>query len=321
MIHAQVSRRSFLGLMGGTLAIAATAPVWARAQPEATPTAGATIAHSTGADELVLRVDVSGGFVPPQVTLSEVPQLSLYGDGRAVTTGPVIAIFPAPALPNLRQVRLTEAGIQQVLAAAKDAGLLDGNKSYSNSTVADAPTTTFTVNAGGKTTTVAAYALGFDADPSWTAEERAAIAKLRTFSGLAPDLTSWIDPANIASGDEEYPIERLQIVAQPMDSSVATPDPDDPTQNQPPMDWPLATPLTEATPVTDLLGSARNLRCGVITGEDAATLVAAARQANILTPWVSQGNRYFVTFRPLLPDETGCPPRPAGMEATPVASS
>src|SRR5215212_7606087 len=167
MTRERFSRRSFLGLVGGTLAVAATAPALALAQSDATPAASGTIEHPTGADDLILRVEVVGGFVPPQVLLSEIPQLSLYGDGRAITTGPMIDIFPSPALPNLRQVTLTEAGIQEVLAAAQAAGLLDGDRTYFNNTVADAPTTVFTVHTGGMTSTISAYGLGFGDDSSW----------------------------------------------------------------------------------------------------------------------------------------------------------
>jgi hypothetical protein len=314
----QLSRRSFLGVVGGALAVAATAPVLVRAQDAATPSPMGGFEYPTGADELVLRVALTGGFLPPQAALSEIPQLSMYGDGRVITTGPMIMIFPAPALPNLRQVHLTEAGIQQVLAAAADAGLMDGDKTYGNNTVADAATTVFTVNAGGKTTVVAAYALGLGDDPNWTDEDKAALAKLQEFSGRTMDVTSWVDPANVASADEEYPIERVQIVAQPIDPSQATPD--DPTQNQPPVDWPLTTPISQVATVTELVPGDQVLTCGVIEGGDAATFVAAARDANQLTPWVSEGTSYFLWIRPLLPDETGCPPWGSQTEELPEAS-
>jgi hypothetical protein len=316
----RMSRRSFLGVVGGALAVAMTAPTLARAQSDATPPATGDLEHPTGADELVVRVALTGGFLPPQAALSEIPQFSLYGDGRVVTTGPMIMIFPPPALPNLRQMRLTEAGIQQVLAAAENAGLMDGNKTYGNNTVADAATTVFTVNAGGKTTVVAAYALGMGDDPNWTDEDRQALAKLQKFADRTMDLTAWLTAPYIASGDEEYPIERLQIVAQAIEPAQATPDPNDPAQNQTPIEWPLSTPLPEATPVTDLIGPDQNLRCGVIEGEDAAQLVKAAEQANTLTPWMSEGNAYLLTFRPLLPDESGCPPRPHEAEELPEGS-
>jgi hypothetical protein len=321
MTRERFSRRSFLGLVGGTLAVAATAPTLALAQGDATPAAEGAIEHPTGADDLILRVELAGGFVPVAFTISSLPQFSLYGDGRAVFTGPMIEIFPSPALPNLRQVVLTEAGIQQVLAAARDSGLLDGDKEYTNDMIADAATTVFTVNAGGKTTTVTAYALGLGDNPRWTAEERAAIAKLQEFANETLDVAFWLDPANLASGDEAYPIERLQVLAEPIAPSMATPEvSDDPTENQPPTDWPLSTPIAEALPITDLFGPDLNFTCGVITGADAATLLAAAQQANVLTPWVSEGNSYILWFRPLLPDETGCPPsRPEG-GATPEAN-
>ena len=43
-----------------------------------------------------------------------------------------------------------------------------------------------------------------------------------------------------------------------------------------------------------------------ITGTDAAAVLEAAASANMLTPWVSNGSRWQVNFRPLLPDETSC---------------
>src|SRR3954469_22813419 len=68
------------------------------------------IGHPTGSDDLVLRMDVSGGFVPAEVTLKNVPGVSIFGDGRMIVTGPVIEIYPGPALPNLQVTRLTEEG-------------------------------------------------------------------------------------------------------------------------------------------------------------------------------------------------------------------
>jgi hypothetical protein len=44
----------------------------------------------------------------------------------------------------------------------------------------------------------------------------------------------------------------------------------------------------------------------VVTGEDVPTLLAAARNANALTPWTSGGTEYQLIFRPLLPDEISC---------------
>jgi hypothetical protein len=43
------------------------------------------------------------------------------------------------------------------------------------------------------------------------------------------------------------------------------------------------------------------------TGQAAAAVLAAARSATQLTPWTStDGRKWSVTFRPLLPGESGC---------------
>ena len=51
---------------------------------------------------LVLLVEHTGGFVTPDTTASRLPLVSVYSDGRVVTEGPVIAIYPGPALPNVQ---------------------------------------------------------------------------------------------------------------------------------------------------------------------------------------------------------------------------
>ena len=63
------------------------------------------------ADQVVLRIEQSGGFVAVQYNLTRMPMLSLYGDGRYVTPGPQIEIYPGPALPALAQQRLTPEAI------------------------------------------------------------------------------------------------------------------------------------------------------------------------------------------------------------------
>ena len=47
---------------------------------------------------LVLQVAHTGGFTTPEVQATRLPLVSVYGDGRILTEGPQIAIWPAPAL-------------------------------------------------------------------------------------------------------------------------------------------------------------------------------------------------------------------------------
>jgi hypothetical protein len=67
--------------------------------------------------------------------------------------------------------------------------------------------------------------------------------------------------------------------------------------------WPLPVPLSSfGTP------GAAGFRCGVVEGADLDTLRKPASESNEATPWTSDQKRYQLVFRPLLPDETGCPP-------------
>ena len=71
----------------------------------------------------MLRIEQSGGFVAGRVQPHPARRLTLYGDGRYVTPGRMIEIYPGPALPALGQQRLTEEAIQLLIQAAIDAGL------------------------------------------------------------------------------------------------------------------------------------------------------------------------------------------------------
>jgi hypothetical protein len=273
--------------------------------PAASP---APIAHPTGAADLVLRIDISGGFVPADFLLTAMPGFSLYGDGRLIFLGPQIEIYPPPALPNLRTVRLTEQGIQQVLQEAQQAGLLEGSRTYPENRVADAATTTFTLNAAHTSIVVAAYALGIGNDPDWSDEERVARAKLFAFVQRMAGLPQSLGASMIAEPETAYQIDRLQVVAEPVSTtpSTATPTYAATPIPQPLMDWPLSTPLAASGSPYQGPGTTTNSRCSEIDRADAGTLVSALRAANALTPWRSGGGTYRVLARPLLPDERAC---------------
>jgi|SRR5579884_2924422 len=283
----------------------------------ATPAGGGTpaaIAHSTAPDQALIRVDLSGGFVAPQSLIQQMPLFVLYGDGSAITQGPHIAIYPGPALPNLLVTRLNEDGIQAVLRAAQDAGLLDGDHTYPGPHVSDMPTTVFTVHANGRTTVVSAYALGFEANqPNLPVPDRAARAKLTDFLGHVTSLSSVLPAADIAQPESSYTIERLQIISQPA-AAEGTPQPGTPALGGE-ADWPLSTPLAQFGVPSAAAAVLPQGRCGVVAGADAHTLVAALQRANELTLWRSGGALYRVYARPLLPDESGCPARPAATPA------
>jgi hypothetical protein len=253
------------------------------------------IGHPSGADRLVLRVEIVGGFVPPQVTLGRSPPFSLFGDGTVITEGPVPEIYPGSALPNLLSRRLTERGIQEVLRAAAAAGLTGPDRHFDDSTISDMPTTVFTLVAGGRRHVVSAYGLGAKAGSTMRRDERAARRKLATLERRLFDL-SWL-PVDTRSPERPYDPSALDVYVRPY-RAVA-----DPSVDEPQVTWPLADSLRSfGRPSTDDRGA----RCGTVRGAEATSVVEAARGANQLTPWMSGGDAYGLLFHSLLPDQPGC---------------
>src|SRR6266540_2399231 len=154
------------------------------------------IDHPTGPADLILRMDVGGGFVAPAYELRRIPTWSLFGDGRVITEGPQIEIYPGPSLPSIQVQTITEEDIQAILEAAEGAGLLGPDRTYGQGCVADAPTTTFTVYADGTKHVVSAYALGM-VPGSCPGEDTEARAKLARFSAELSGLAGWLPTAGL----------------------------------------------------------------------------------------------------------------------------
>jgi hypothetical protein len=261
------------------LALAGCAPAGAGGG-DAAPSAG-----PYASDDLVLRVEYTGGFVTPQLLAGRLPLVSVYGDGRVVTEGPVAAIHPGPALPNLQVQRIDAAAVQALVAGALDAGV-GSTGDLGTPPLADAPTTRFTVSTGLETLTSEAYALSEDTT-GLTGDQAAARAELLAFLGDLTDLSAGASqayvPAAVAALATEYAPS------------------DDPGPAPPDVPWP-----GPALP-GDRLEARPGLSCVVATGDRATAVLEAAGSANALTPWLGDdGARWSLLLRPLLPDETGC---------------
>jgi hypothetical protein len=246
------------------------------------------IDHPTGAHDLILRIDLGGGFLAPQAQFRQLPVFALYGDGRIIVPGPQIEIYPGPALPNLQVRTVSEAGIQAILSAARKAGLLGPDRHYDNHRIADAPTTTFTVVADGGRHVVTAYALGMEGPGDSYPAERSALA---AFEGRLSDLQSWL-PARSLGPEGPFRTEELRVYVMPYQPQDLP---------QPAKDWPGGS-FVGFLPVVDLTG----IRCGTVSGSALPAVLSAAGASNELTPWRAGEQRWTLVFRPLLPDESGC---------------
>jgi len=267
------------------LGLAACAERGAAGGPSA-PSSAPTTSEAAAADGLVLRVEHVGGFVSPSVTAARLPLVSVYADGRVITEGPVPAIYPGPALPNVQVAEIDAAAVQDLVDRALAAGVAE-TTDLGTPPVADAPSTRFTLVTTGGTHEREVYALfetpgGSGLTPG---QEEA--------RGRLSDLQTWLlDAAGAAT--TSYAPESVAAVVTPWT------DPED-GLSQPELPWPGPGLPGEST------GGPPDVTCVTATGADAQSVLAAARDGNAATPWVTgDGVRWSVALRPLLPDETGC---------------
>jgi hypothetical protein len=262
----------------------------------------AGIEYPTGHDDLVIRLRFVGGFAPPSAHVLDLPVVSIYGDGTVLIPGAVPAIYPGPALPNLQQATITPAGMQVLLEAARDAGLLGPDAHYDLGGIMDASSSVFTVNANGRIHTISAYALfesggrepqDAGADPA-VAEAR---AKLLVFQNQLTNLEALLGP-EVGEATPYVPTSLQLLVTNgaPVDEQAL---------GQEPIEWPLATPLATfgETMPSLIMGE----RCGVVSASDTDALLPLFQQANTLTPWTDDGGVFGIAVRPMLPGEAGCP--------------
>ncbi|SDH15048.1 hypothetical protein [Klenkia brasiliensis] len=235
-------------------------------------------------DALVLRVVETGGS-GPGFDPAPLPFVTVHRDGRVLSLGPVAAIYPPFAWPNVQLHRVDDAVLAELVQAAQDAGVT-GTADLGDPQIADARTTSITlVNDQGTTTRdVPALREGIGA-PSLTAEQTAARRALVALVDRLRDLATTGRP-------ESYRPTAVAAVARPW-----TPV-DGPLPEQPAVSWPG--PALPGEPIAPGVG------CALATGEQAAALVRAATSASTLTPWTDGGRTWAVTFRPLLPHESGC---------------
>jgi hypothetical protein len=246
---------------------------------------------------LVLQVERTGGFVMPGTAASQLPSASVYADGRAVVPGPVAAIHPGFAWPSLQVRDVGRDGVQALVDRALAAGVAE-TTDLGSPPLADAPTTRFTLVTAEATYVREVYALfgtsagGVD---GLTTEQLAARQELFALASSLGDLA-------LGTVDEEpppaYVPEAVAAVVRPW-----APSDEDIAQGFVPTGVPWPGPPLPGEP----LGALPGLTCVTASGDEGRAVAEAARDANMLTPWIAaDGSRWSVTFRPLLPHESGC---------------
>ena len=249
-------------------------------------------------DQVVFRVSWDGGFVMPETIVGRLPIVVVYADGRVVTQGPQILIYPGPLMPNLVKRTLSADALERLIDLARSSELLK-TIHYDFPGIADAADTVLEINVDGKSYRVSAYALadaGVDAPGDMldqtTIEGRAA---LRAFI----DVLTALPPDDFVDEEHAFAITGLRLYAG---KAVIVPNSELPGE-QPAVDWPLDDLATAGDPVT---GGGLDLLCQVIEGDDLAEIMPLLNDANTLSTFRSEGQLYSLIVRPLLPGETGC---------------
>jgi hypothetical protein len=251
---------------------------------------------SPQADTYWLRA-TSSQAIPPIDQFPIPPVVTITGDGTYLTVGPQDAMYPGPALPNLRGRPITDAGRAKILAEAQRLGLLGGQ-------------TDFTADGGVPGGITGHVELTVDGQRvTLTGSPEAHIECVTTPCEPPPGTpaafgafwSSLQDPAWLgdAVGPEaSYTADRFALLVGPPPAPEASV----PAQI---LDWPLDVPVGR-------FGAAvanGTRRCGTATGDDAARLQPLLMQATQATQWVQDPTTSAtlgIVARPFVPGEDPC---------------
>lgn len=262
----------------------------ASAPPSSGPTVGA-IEHKTGATDVILRIESGGGFVPMEFNASQAPNFTLYGNG-VIVFQPTLTTFPEPDRngvlrpPPWRTGTLDESQVQELLEfALTNGGLGTARADYPDPHVADAPSTWFTIHAGGIDKVVSVMALAEESQPGPDALAR------KAFFALAKRLQDFDQGGTIPS--DVYQADRFRGViferdAQPGLVTTAWP-------------WPALTSDDFKVGPPENPGFPRRTLTADEIAELKLTDIAGGIQG--ITLKAPNGKLYTFILRPLLVDE------------------
>ena len=254
----------------------------------------ADIVPHPGGEQVVLQVKTTGRPAAPESYFTDVPSLTVLGNGRMITEGVQVAVFPPPILPPLLERKATERGLQQLLGAAGAAGLLSPGLEYGRPEIAEASTTVIQVQAEGQAFTREIYALTETTSAAALTEQQQELRHRLTdfLQSVRTPETGLVAPSQL-SEPRPFDAEAFAIRTQ------AVPAGSDPVPSADLEPQILQWPLTEVDP-----DAARS--CLVVRGARAERLAEAAVRITTLTRFRWNDMTYSLKVRPLLPNEEHC---------------
>jgi hypothetical protein len=230
--------------------------------------------------------------IPPVNLFAVPPTATITGDGQYLVQGAVPAVYPGPLVTPLFGRQVSDAGRAQILAWADELGLLSGKTDFTgDGGLPGGITGQIELTVDGRLVALRGLPDAASVDPMPGSPE--AFGELwRRIASLPQALPGELGP------EQPYPPTAYAILVgqppAPQDGMTASV-----------MDWPLDTPLaTFGGPVAN-----NSARCGLVGGEDAATLTPAFAQATQLTMWTQDpefSTAYGLTVRPIVAGENPC---------------
>ena len=285
-----MERRTFLTVLGGVPALSLLAACGAGdvAAPDAPlPTApDPSTPPAESSQRFRLEIGYYGGYTTREVSFQLQPALLVTADGQVIQPGAVAAIYPGPLLPTDFTRSIAPDGVDRLIAAVRDAGMLADVTYEVDQQIADASTATLVIELDGETYRHEAYALGtggLSGEPSEDSPERQAFAM---FAEQLADLSGLVGADNLGTESRFVP-DVYQLVAFPAnDLSAGDLEPSI-------VEWPASTGIV-LSELTD---------CATVPREAVGSLLDDATQ---LTFFSEFDVIYSVVPRPAYPGRT-CP--------------
>jgi len=265
--------------------------------PSASPAASAASpALPPGAADFVIRASWTQAL-PPRSTFGSLPILVVTTDGRVLTQGPVMEIYPGPLVAPVVERPISPGGVARLLQDASDAGILRPDGDFTGGTMMPgAAAARLQVVVDGVAYDLVGDANGATPCPptqSCPAPIPGTPAAFATYWYRLLDVAGWLEP-ELGPEREHTPAAYAVIVGPPPE----------PWPGAAPAVWPSDEPPLDrfGAPVKGEPGT----RCGTADGGLADALRPLFAGATQLTPFVATASAsatHGLTVRPLLPGD------------------
>ena len=298
--------RSRSALLAGLAAVALVASACGPAASSPSPEPSPTPPDGSPEPPAGFRLRVTTvQALPPIEIFTWTPQILITEDLVAIQGGAIPLIFPGPLVTPLIGTQLTEEAWAKLVSEAEAAGLLSGKADFTGGGLLPGAA------AGRLQLVVEGRTYDLTGDPGRVAycgetlcrAEPGTPEAFATFLSLLGDLPRWLG-AGVGAQAPWTPTAYVILVGPPP--------PDDQNLAAAPLPWPFSVGAAE---FGQPLQGDPDLRCGTVTGAEAAAFAAAVGRATQLTTWrdPAVANPIGLTVRPLLPgDEDPCAPLVGG---------